>query len=271
MRGISPSPIAYLPLTTKHSQFLLEPLTKSVWRFVPLIDAPGQVQMAIDTWLLEQHRLGLQPSVLRFYTWSPPAISLGYHQRYWPQSWQSLVWQNSFIDLVRRPTGGRAVLHQGDLTYAVVTSGIAGNRTQVYETLCEFLIQGWRSLGVELTYGQAGRDYIHNPNCFGLATKADLILPNGFKLIGSAQLRRGMTILQHGSMRLEPDLALFNQVFGTCLETIQAPLALEKGLIATVIQALQAAICSCFNIQLRIQPLSDLEYQMALAQTQLVI
>src|SRR5690348_857544 len=148
-------------------------MTNDKFRLIPLMEAPGRVQMAIDEWLLEQHRLGLHPPALRFYTWSPIAISLGYHQRRWPDFWQNLTWQGTKIDLVRRPTGGRAVLHQGDLTYAVVTSGLTGDRLKVYQKLCEFLIQGWRSLGVNLHYGSAGRGYIHNPNCFGTATGAD--------------------------------------------------------------------------------------------------
>ena len=142
--------------------------------------------MAIDRWLLNQHRLGFHPSALRFYTWSPPAISLGYHQRNWSDHWSELTWRGQTINLVRRPTGGRAVLHQGDLTYAIITSGLTGNRTEAYKTLCQFLIEGWRSLGVSLFYGEAGRGYIHNPDCFNTATAADLVTVNGSKLIGSA-------------------------------------------------------------------------------------
>ncbi len=146
--------------------------------------------MAIDTWLFEQYCEGSQPPILRFYTWEPAAISLGYHQSRYPAEWQDLRWQGRLLDIVRRPSGGRAVLHQGDLTYAVITSGM-GNRMQAYRSICEFLIQGWRSLNVSLDYGQPGRGYIHNPNCFGTATAADLVTPGGTKLIGSAQQRRG--------------------------------------------------------------------------------
>jgi lipoate---protein ligase len=229
-----------------------------VWRLIPLIDAPGEVQMAIDRWLLEQHRRGLHPPTLRFYTWSRVAISLGYHQRQWPEFWHHLNWQGEPIELVRRPSGGRAVLHQGDLTYCVVTSGISGNRMQAYRTLCEFLISGWRSLGVELHYGNAGRGYIGNLNCFGTATSADLVLANGFKLIGSAQLCRGGAILQHGSIRLYPDLALFNQVFDAS-EIFN--LDLPTHLIQTVIDSLTVAASCCFDIQLETHPLSRTEWQ----------
>ncbi len=239
-----------------------------VWRLIPLLDAPGWVQMAIDSWLLEQYYLGLHPSTLRFYTWSPPAISLGYHQFSYPKHWQHLTWQGIPVELVHRPTGGRAVLHQGDLTYAVVTSGISGNRIQVYQKICEFLIQGWLHLGVQLHYGVAGRGYIHNPNCFGTATGADLVLADNSKLIGSAQLRRGKAILQHGSIRLEPDAELFTQVFGAeSFSPIDLPFNQNReALIQTVIEALIAAAINYFGIQLVLQPLSPSEWENILAQ-----
>ncbi len=219
--------------------------------------------MAIDSWLLQQHQLGLHPPTLRFYTWSPPAISLGYHQSIWPEHWRQLTWQGAPMELVRRPTGGRAVLHQGDLTYAVVTSGLTGSRVQVYQKICEFLIQGWRSLGVELHYGDSGRGYIHNPNCFGTATGADLILADGSKLIGSAQLRRGGAILQHGSIRLEPDAALFTQVFGAeSFMPIHLPLSQRgEALIQTVTEAIVEAVGNCFGVQLALQPLCQSEWK----------
>jgi lipoate-protein ligase A len=166
------------------------------------------------------------------------------------------------VELVRRPSGGRAVLHQGDLTYAVVASGFASSRLKAYQTICEFLIEGWRAMGLDLHYGEAGRGYIHNPNCFGTATGADLVTLDGCKLIGSAQLRRGDAILQHGSMRLQPDVSLFSQVFGEELIPVQLPLS-EGGddLIATVIDVLSAAACRCFEIDLEVQPLSEEEWQ----------
>lgn len=231
---------------------------RSHWRLIPLLEASGRMQMAIDKWLFQQHQLGLHPPTLRFYTWSPVAISLGYHQSNFPNHWQQITWDGKPVELVRRPTGGRAVLHQGDLTYAVVTSEFNGSRTQVYQQLCEFLIAGWQSLGIKLQYGVAGRGYIHNPNCFGTATGADLVLPDGNKLIGSAQLKRGKAILQHGSMRLVANKELFGQVFGT--EVFQ-PIKLPLIEPTAVIEALTNAASNCFNIQLEVQPLSAREWE----------
>ncbi|MDY7022428.1 MAG: biotin/lipoate A/B protein ligase family protein [Cyanobacteriota bacterium] len=243
----------------------------SVWRFIPFIKASGQIQMAIDAWLLEQHRQGKYPPTLRFYAWEPVAISLGYHQRRWPDSWHHLTWRGEPIDLVRRPTGGRAVLHQGDLTYAVVTSGLSQHRLEAYRTICQFLIEGWRKLGFELNYGSAGRGYIHNSNCFETATGADLVLPDGFKLIGSAQLRREQTILQHGSIRLEPDPELHQLVFGkgfypSMIERFSGESEGEAQTQSSQVQklvmrSLIEAACQCFNIEFKLEPLSYYEWQ----------
>jgi lipoate---protein ligase len=86
------------------------------WRLMPMVRGSGALQMAIDRWLLDQCTHHKHPPTLRFYTWSPAAISLGRLQKQWPDHWHNLAWQGQPIDIVRRPTGGRAVLHAGDLT-----------------------------------------------------------------------------------------------------------------------------------------------------------
>lgn len=239
--------------------------SQTVWRFIPPLEASGSVQMAIDRWLFERHCQGEHPPTLRFYTWKPAAISLGYHQRHYPEHWQNMTWQGEPVELVQRPTGGRAVLHQGDLTYSVVMSGLPSSRMQSYQQICEFLIQGWRSLGVELYYGHAGRGYIHNPNCFGTATSADLVTSHGRKLIGSAQLRKGDAVLQHGSMQLHPDPDLFAQVFGKTGHLVPSASCLLPSASQTeMIQALTDAVKVCFGAELQNQPLSDLEWDLIL-------
>lgn len=192
-------------------------------RYLPPMVAAGSVHMAVDTWLLDQQVADQGKSALRFYTWTPATVSLGYHQRQWPAHWSQLRWQGRPLALVRRPSGGRAVLHQGDLTYAIALPLHNQRRQDCYRRICDGLIAGWRQLGVDLHYGTAGRGYIHRPDCFGTATAADLVTPEGFKLIGSAQLRRGHGLLQHGSMRLWTDPDLYEAVFGVPLGTWQRP------------------------------------------------
>lgn len=239
----------------------------SAWRLIPLFSELGATQMAIDSWLLDQHAKGLQPSILRFYTWRSPTISLGYHQRQFPSHWNELSWQGQKIDLVRRPTGGRAVLHQGDLTYALITAAYKGDsRRETYQKLCQFLIDGWQNLGVPLSFGSAGRGYIKNPNCFGTATAADLVTADGYKLIGSAQVYRGSSVLQHGSIRLQPDRALLEQVFSKSAEfpagarhfPVSYPM---KAIVSALIDAAE----DCYQAKLISRSLSPAEIQISTA------
>jgi lipoate-protein ligase A len=261
------------------------------WRLIPPLQLSGAWHMAIDTWLLQRHQQGSHPPSLRFYTWTPPAISLGYHQRRFPSHWQPqsgnpgpsgnpgqswqpeqaqntrnypLTWQGQALDLVRRPSGGRAVLHQGDLTYAIVTSvasGLPKQRTQAYQYLCEFLRRGWDQLGFPLHYGHPDSGYIHNPNCFATPTQADLVLNDGTKLIGSAQLWRDGTVLHHGSMQLAVDPHLFHQVFGIPKPTSAYAQSLGRLSVEDLIEVLTKAAQHHFGVTLTTQAFSQVEWQ----------
>lgn len=244
----------------------------NTWRYIPPIEASGEMQMAIDRFLLEQHRQGKSPPVIRFYTWLPAAISLGYHQKDYPQDWKNLTWQGKALDIVRRPTGGRAVLHQGDLTYAVIMSIPPGKRLEVYKKICEFLIEGWRSLGVNLEYGTATKEYIRHNNCFATATGSDLVTAAGNKVIGSAQLRRGKVVLQHGSMILDTNASLYQEIFDTSLEENLLTKIKQKSDCGKhhkktpcdqdkIIQNLIQAAISTFKIDIVKQSLSTEEWQ----------
>ncbi len=231
-------------------------MSRNAWRLLPPSCANGATQMAIDEAIFHGVKSGESPLTLRFYQWEPIAISLGHHQHHYPNHWNGLTFLGRPVDLVRRPTGGRAVLHQGDLTYAVIASDFAENRTESYRQICEFLIRGWRSLSHDLSYGNPGLRYIHNPDCFATATGADLVLSTGQKLIGSAQKRSGRTILQHGSMRLTPNVELFKTVFG---ETDRIANDLEMPPIDRIMEALVDAAETCFKASFSVGSLSDLE------------
>ncbi len=240
---VSPIP-SFHPLSVLPSQ----------WRFLPYSVASGAEQMDRDRQLLQDHAAGLIPSTLRFYNWSTPTISLGYHQRRYPERWNTLTWREQRVPLVQRPTGGRAVLHQGGLTYAVVTSTVGTNRAVAYRALCQWLIQGFKNLGIPLNFGtvKVRRSNKNNPNCFGLATGADLCLPDGTKVIGSAQVWRGSTVLQQGTILLNPDPTLFETVFKTPLprttfspwhKLIQTITNDMEGLQQVLQQAAQEKLC----------------------------
>ena len=233
------------------------------WRFIPPIEASGKLQMSIDSWLFEQYEHGLTTPILRFYTWSKPTISLGYLQKKYPSHWHNLTFKKEPLDLVIRPTGGRAVLHQGDLTYMIVMPLDHRKTLAIYEDICTFLIQGWKTLGIALEYGTAKRGYIHNSSCFNTATVADLITADGSKLIGSAQRRGKGSILQHGSLVLSTDKQLFETVFN---QVAPWNLSLKERLSKNhsqenIIEVLTEAAKQHFKIELITEPLSEEEWQ----------
>jgi len=239
---------------------------KKSWRLVPMLQTSGSIQMAIDSWLFDQCESEQHPPTLRFYTWFPWALSLGYLQKKYPPQWDNLSYQGQNLDLVCRPTGGRAVLHQGDLSYSVVTSTATHNNSKswgVYENICNFLIQGWKNLGIELSYGHAGRGYIHNPSCFSTATAADLVTLDGSKFIGSAQRRGKNCILQHGSMILSTDRVLYEQIFQQIApwNSSFCQAQEQEDWIPQIVHVLTQLAEEYFNIQLISQPFSDSEWK----------
>jgi lipoate-protein ligase A len=156
--------------------------------------------MRADLVLLDEVAAGAPPA-LRLYRWDPPALSLG---RFQPeQDVDDAACDRLGVEVVRRPTGGRALLHGGDLTYAVAVprpDGAAGTVDAVYRLLAGGLIAGLARLGVTAAvarhHGPAG------PVCFASQQGADLRVGER-KLCGSAQVNRDGVVLQHGSILLE--------------------------------------------------------------------
>jgi lipoate-protein ligase A len=156
--------------------------------------------MAADLAWLDEVEAGGLP-VLRLYRWTPPALSLG---RFQPESDVDLdACAAHGVEVVRRPTGGRALLHGGDLTYAVAMPrpvGAAGHVDALYRTIASALIAGLAELGVHAEIG--GDHGPSGPVCFVAAQGADLRVGER-KLCGSAQVQRGSVVLQHGSILLD--------------------------------------------------------------------
>ena len=184
-------------------------------RLIPTLELEGCRQMAIDAWLLE-HSLDpgvVATPVLRFYRWSRPTLSLGFHQDRIAPHWHHLAAEGQ-LQLVGRPSGGRAVLHAGELTYALIWPAAPSRRRQAYEQACDWLRQGFAAIGLPLEFGSAPATH-QAAGCFASSTTADLIHPCGAKRIGSAQLWRRGHLLQHGSILLDPPAELWWQVFGS--------------------------------------------------------
>jgi lipoate-protein ligase A len=181
-------------------------------RWIPPLRRDGALQMAIDEWMLDAVLQSEAAGMLRFYRWSRPSLSLGFHQRRLEERWQTLA-QAGRLDLVRRPSGGRAVLHGGCLTYALVWRRPPRSRSLAYRQACRWLQEGFAGLGRPLVFGRQVASAAHG-SCFATSTAADLVHPGGAKRIGSAQLWRAGAVLQHGTILLRPPRALWREVFG---------------------------------------------------------
>jgi lipoate-protein ligase A len=162
---------------------------------------PGSVNMERDALLLARQRPGHGP-VLRVYRWSPPAVTYGYHQAKAAFDREAISARG--YDLVRRPTGGRAILHAEELTYAVVgaspSSLFGASLHETYAVINRALLSFLCKLGLtaEVSSGESAADR-KSPVCFQSAGRYEIRV-SGRKLIGSAQRRTGGVFLQHGSI-----------------------------------------------------------------------
>jgi lipoate-protein ligase A len=211
------------------------------WRLLDTGALPGALNMAIDEALLRLHeRGGDSPPTLRLYQWRPPAISLGYFQR--RPGIDPLACGEMGLDVVRRLTGGRAVLHLRDLTYSVVAGvaeGLPASADAAYRLICSGLLEGLRLLGVE---AEMGREKVKPPQpdvCFLRSSAADII-HRGRKLVGSAQTWQGSSLLQHGSIVLEPQAEALAAVFGAGADELEARLTSLSEILGRRVEATEA-------------------------------
>jgi lipoate-protein ligase A len=168
--------------------------------------------MAVDEAILLAVAEGSAPPTLRFFGWTPPCLSLGYAQpiadvdldRLRARGWE----------LVRRPTGGRAILHTDELTYSVVAPmtepRVRGGVVESYRQLSAGLLRGLELLGLTVRADNVTRDTRHvtpsGPVCFEVPSNYE-ITAGEKKLLGSAQVRKRGVVLQHGTLPLTGDIA----------------------------------------------------------------
>ena len=167
--------------------------------------------MQIDSDLLENAiKTQSDNPVFRLYGWSPKCISLGRNQK------DFCIYKEENIDCVRRLTGGRALLHDNEITYSCVTpiSKIPNGETVIasYKYISGILINFFKTLGIELDYGENKKVSTHYEYCMLLSTGADVCF-KGKKIIGSAQYRKEGYILQHGSILFGYDKELLERIF----------------------------------------------------------
>jgi len=166
--------------------------------------------MAMDQFFFDQADRAFDfIPVVRFYSWRNPTLSLGYHQK--AGLFNKLLLQREKIEFVRRQTGGRAVLHDQELTYSVIgkKKGLLGNTIgEIFLSVSESLVDGLCSLGVKALVSRVtGTNRINSGSvdlpCFASTSKFEVTC-GGKKLVGSAQRQTQNAFLQHGSILLKP-------------------------------------------------------------------
>jgi lipoate-protein ligase A len=186
-------------------------MEKTIWRVLQTPPAPGPWNMALDEAILEAVGQNNALPTLRLFAWQPACLSLGYAQTIKDVDRHQLTllgW-----DLVRRPTGGRAILHTDELTYSVIAPlhepRVYGSILESYRRLSQALLCALSVIGLE---ARAEKDHPGpeknspvGPVCFEIPSNYEITV-SGKKLIGSAQARRREGVLQHGSLPLYGDL-----------------------------------------------------------------
>ncbi|WP_019414948.1 biotin/lipoate A/B protein ligase family protein [Paenisporosarcina sp. TG20] len=198
-------------------------MSKPIWYFINSGACRPSFNMALDEALLDWHSEGLLPPIVRFYRWSPATLSIGYFQNVDKEINMDEVRKHN-LGFVRRPTGGRGVLHEHELTYSVIVSEDYPNMprtvTEAYRVLSEGLLIGFKNLGLDAYFAvpntEEKRNDLKNPKsavCFDTPSWYELVV-EGRKVAGSAQTRQKGVILQHGAILLDLDeeklVSLFN-------------------------------------------------------------
>ena len=222
-----------------------DPLPRGSWRLIIDPDPrSGAANMALDQALAESAAAGTARPALRFYRWSPPAVSLGRHQPFAELNVE--VAERMGYEIVRRPTGGRAILHIDELTYSITAARdeprVRGGIMDAYLRISNALVTGLQGLGlatVDKAAGdvRAGRDV--SPACFEVPSAYEITV-DGRKLIGSAQSRRAGYVLQHGSLPLTGDITRLIDVLDLSSDEAQA----LRGLLSTRATTLDSVLDS---------------------------
>lgn len=175
-----------------------------VWRLLNTGAADAYTNMALDEAILVAVGRRLVSQTLRIYAWDPPGLSLGFFQPF--QEVDERACSEHGVTVVRRLTGGRAVLHAGDVTYSVALPAghplSSGGVVSTYLKLSEALAAGLKLLGVPAELSRPAKGAMRQAACFLVPSMHEVVV-GGKKLLGSAQVRQGGSVLQHGSLPLD--------------------------------------------------------------------
>lgn len=248
---------------------------RATWRLIVDAEADGASNMAVDEAILRAVAAGSRPPTLRFYGWSPPCLSLGRNQ---PLADADLAaCRVEGIDVVRRPSGGQAVLHADELTYSAILMQTdprsEGGVLEAYRRISDGLLLGLEALGVAAVQavGQRGGEHATTPICFETPSEYEVTV-GGRKLVGSAQWRSRGGVLQHGSLPLSGDLTRIVRYVVMEDGEREGKRRLLRGRVVTLeeaagqrftfqdgVEALAKGLAQALNLDLVQEPLSDEE------------
>ncbi|WZY01850.1 biotin/lipoate A/B protein ligase family protein [Bacillus sp. FSL W7-1360] len=218
------------------------------WRFIAFEKHDPAYNMALDEALLNWHSEGKIPPTIRFYGWNPPTLSIGYFQQLEKEIDMEAVRRHQ-LGFVRRPTGGRGVLHEHELTYSVIVSeahpDMPQTVTEAYRVISEGLLEGFKKLGLDAYFAVPKTAdetaALKNPRssvCFDAPSWYELVV-EGRKVAGSAQTRQKGVILQHGSILLDIEEDKLFDLFRYPSERVRERLQKQFAKKAVAINALR--------------------------------
>ena len=227
-------------------KFPAESFPYSEWRIIISDPLPGAMNMAVDSAILSAVGREEVPPTLRLYRWNPPCLSLGYSQPYSDIDKQKLKIKG--WDVVRRPTGGRAILHTDELTYAVIAPRteprLEGGLLQSYRRLSVALAESLSLLGLPIEVHSGKKSTAQDQAvCFENPSDFEITV-DGKKIIGSAQARKKEGILQHGTLPLQGNLGRITEVLhyeSPELQLKAAEILLQKALTVECVLGYQVS------------------------------
>ena len=250
------------------------------WRLLPFQRMNCFENMAVDEALLRAYRYEQRPPTVRFYSWLRSSVTVGYFQNLGEEVDAHFCREHK-IDIVRRPTGGKAVFHDRDLTYSIVadesSSLFSPDIIETYRMIGTCLLRGFEKLGIDARMVGEGRhteDAILHSYCFSVPVQHELLV-EGKKICGSAQMRAKGVFLQHGSILLNFDPRMACKVMNGQGQDMEATIRGLKQSVTSVrdhscVSVSEDALCCAMregfeermNVRFAEGTLSQREYRM---------
>lgn len=222
-----------------------------IWQFIDTGTMDGFKNMAYDLAILENVK---DEPILRFYEWDPPAISIGRFQSIDDLNIDFI--KKMGFDLVRRPSGGRAVLHYDELTYSVILPNFMSNKSvlESYLEISKALVNGLKKLNLNCEISKRKSNYTRTSACFAVTSVYEISV-EGKKLVGSAQVRKNGKILQHGSIPIRSHIREYANSFKNkeIYQILENSMTSVTDHVKVSVEQLKSAILEGFRETLEIE------------------